>query len=397
MNQTSAPQKAAATLHEMMEGLKKFASNGTQTITHLNIETGQKNLGKEMSKEIDSTPGIHAGNPGEVPAPSNEPKDQEGGVQESTVASGAQGMATSGSAIRNITPEGKPSGTPEQASKAAALADRLKVVQSALNTQTVQEKIMNQTVKTAAAADFVTGTEVMSKVASLAEHPDNIFLKQDFESSFQKLASGNPAFAIAFENALLRKKAEEIDAVTAQTGMSDEDAAQLLDAATANDPAAEAELEEEAAGEALTDLAEAEAAADDIYNGLNEAAAQATELTGTPVTPEEVLDQADQLVEAAGELGVEPEVLAKQILDETLGASVTEEEAAEAQQILDAAAANGISPDQVLEAAAQDIGAGDGAAEGAAKTASAEKAGDVLQKLASTRRGQNLIRILEQA
>ena len=277
MNQTSAPQKAAATLHEMMEGLKKFASNGTQTITHLNIETGQKNLGKEMSKEIDSTPGIHAGNPGEVPAPSNEPKDQEGGVQESTVASGAQSMAASGSTVKNITPEGKPSGTPEQASKAAALADRLKVVQSALNTQTVQERIMNQTVKTAAAADFVTGTEVMSKVASLAEHPDNVFLKQDFESSFQKLASGNPAFAIAFENALLRKKAEEIDAVTAQTGMSDEDAAQLLDAATANDPAAEAELEEEAAGEALTDLAEAEAAADDIYNGLNEAAAQATE------------------------------------------------------------------------------------------------------------------------
>ena len=59
----------------------------------------------------------------------------------------------------------------------------------------------------------------------------------------------------------------------------------------------------------MTDLAGAEGEADDLMAGLDEAAAQAYEMTGEDVTPEDIVSAVSDVVDQAEQLGVSPEEL----------------------------------------------------------------------------------------
>ena len=63
-----------------------------------------------------------------------------------------------------------------------------------------------------------------------------------------KLAASNPLFSICRDNILMRKMAEDIDALAQAEGMSPEDAAAQLDAAAAANPEMMQEAEDEANG-----------------------------------------------------------------------------------------------------------------------------------------------------
>lgn len=231
----------------------------------------------------------------------------------------------------------------------------------------------------------MTATEVLSKVASLKEKTtaeEVEALMQDIDADFVKLAATNPLFNVACEQALIRKMAAEVDALAAANGIPPEEAAAALDAAVAEDPEAMAELNNEAEGEALSDLAAAEQDQAALMEGLDQTAAEVSGMIGEEVTADDLIEAVNQVVEEAEAQGVEPEVLLEQ-------AAQMLESGADDGAAMEEAAAAGVSPD---EAAAQ--------AEPAAEPAPTEEEiakEACLKKLASTKRGANLLKILEAA
>lgn len=149
----------------------------------------------------------------------------------------------------------------------------------------------------------------MNKIAALSNDIHNEALAAEIEDDFIKIAAYNPAFAIAREQVAIRKLAAEVEALADAEGIPPEQAADALDASIANDPEAQAELADEIDGEALIDLAGAEGEADDLMAGLDEAAAQASEMTGEDVTPEDIVSAVSDVVDQAEQLGVSPEEL----------------------------------------------------------------------------------------
>lgn len=84
----------------------------------------------------------------------------------------------------------------------------------------------------------------------------------------------------------------------------------------AADPQAQEEFENEVQGDALSELAGAESATADLMSGLDDAAAQASELTGIEITPDDLIQAANDVVEQADALGVEPEALIQAAAEE---------------------------------------------------------------------------------
>ena len=254
---------------------------------------------------------------------------------------------------------------------------------------------------------MTTATSVLAKVAALKDvknQEELEALSQDIEVSFQKLAATNPLFNAACEQVALRKMAAEIDALAASEGIAPEEAAAALDAASAKDPEAQAEFNGEVEGEALSDLAGAEQEQAALMDGLDQTAAQVSELVGQEVTSDDIINAVNDVVEKAEELGVPPEALLQAAVEEMTagegGEEPSEEDIAQAEALMEEAAKQGISPEEVVEGVTQAMSQEEAApAEEAAKPAEempkeASFHEETLKKLASSKRGANLAKIL---
>lgn len=374
-------------------GLTKEAS---QEITHKTLQD-QTNLGKEQTQDLhEGVEGVLA----DTAAAKNTSTDTVPdlpGVQDLN-ASGEEGIRDEGKSVELQNSDGCPSGTPAQEAKKMASDYRAAVAQLVAQKRA---QVAEQEKKASEDQTVVTGTEVMAKFASLTQNSTEADIK-DAEESLMKLASTNPAFGVIRDRIIMRKMAEDIDALAEAEGISPEEAAAELQAAADADPAMGQELEDEATGEAVADLAGAEAATGDLMAGIDEMAANASAALGTEVTADDIIAAADEVVAQAEAQGVEPEAILQAAIEEMQGAGgedVSEEDMAAAEQILSQAAEQGISPEEVIQALADDLGGGEAPAEEAApakedkgeeaaeaEAAPAEKVASVQQKQASTTR-----------
>jgi hypothetical protein len=377
-------------------GLTKEAS---QEITHKTL-LDQDNLGKEQTKDLhEGVEGVLA----DTKAADNNSTDTVPdlpGVQDLN-ASGEEGLRQRGSSVDLQTTDGCESGTPAQEVKSASdyraavaqlIAQKREQVKQASAENPTEGQQSEQ-----AAPEFTTGTAVMAKFAALTQDSTEADI-QAAQDELVKLASTNQAFHIIRERIMMRKMAEDIDALAEAEGISPEQAAAELQAASDANPEMGQELEDEATGEAVADLANAEAATGDLMGGIEEMAANASANLGIDVTPEDIMQAADEVVAMAEEQGVEPEAILQAAVEQMQAAGggddVTDEDMAAADQILSQAAEQGISPEEVIAALSDDLGGGEaapeeGTSEGGAdeaESAPAEKVASVQQKLARTDR-----------
>lgn len=392
--------KKAAKLQELLErnGLLKKADVQQQKVEHMSLDASQPTIGNEMQKEVEN------GNPGapgaEYASDKNVDAEIEGQVQPAPArlyiegdddASAKSVLSSTGSSIKTMTASGNPS----TMTKSEALNQKLQAV---AKSEMQKQAAYQQAVDAHYMQNPPTATETMHKIAALAntDNPaEQEALAQDIDVDFVKLAAYNPLFRNACEYVKMRKIAEEIDALAAAQGISPEEAAGALDEAMAADPGAEEEFNNEVQGDALSELAGAEGETADLMAGLEDAAAQASELTGTEITPDDLIQAAADVVDQADAMGVEPEALiqaAAEQMAQSGDAPVTEEDLAQAEQLMQEAADQGISPEEIIQAAAEDDGSG------AAEQVPAEE-GDVVKEaclhhLATTRRGQMLARMM---
>ena len=388
------------TLVELLNrsGLLKDAS---QEITHKTL-LDQDNLGKEQTQDLhEGVEGVLA----DTKAADNTSTDTVPdlpGVQDLN-ASGEEGLRDRGSSVELQNTDGCDSGTPAQEAKKMAADYRAAV--ASLVAQKRQQVAAQQTKQAAQQAapaqqaqeepEFTTGTAVLAKWAALNQNSTEADIKAA-QDELVKLASTNPAFSVIKERIMMRKMAEDIDALAEAEGISPEEAAAELQAAAAENPEMGQELEDEATGEAVSDLADAEAATGDLMAGIDEMAANASEALGAEVTPEDILAAADEVVVMAEEQGVEPEAILQAAVEQMQAGGeddVSDEDMAAAEEILSQAAEQGISPEEVIAALSDDLGgegeaapeATEGEAEGA-EAAPAEKVASAQQKRARTDR-----------
>lgn len=352
-------------------GLTKEAS---QEITHKTL-LDQTNLGKEQTQDLhEGVEGVLA----DTKAAENKSTDTVPdlpGVQNLN-ASGEEGLRAEGKSVETQTTDGCPAGTPAQEVKSASdyRAAVAKLV-AAKREQVKQASAQNPT-EAPAETEFTTGTAVMAKFAALTQNSTEADIKAA-QDELVKLASTNPAFGVIKERIMLRKMAEDIDALAEAEGISPDEAAAELQAAAEANPEMGQELEDEATGEAVGELADAEAATGDLMAGIDEMAANASANLGVDVTPEDIMQAADEVVAMAEEQGVEPEAILQAAIEQmqTAGGEedVSEEDMAAAEEILSQAAEQGISPEEVISALSDDLGGG----EEAAAEAPAEEAAPV--------------------
>lgn len=374
----------AKTLQDVLaaSGLLKDAS---QEITHKTL-LDQDNLGKEQTKDLhDGVEGVLA----DTPAAKNTSTDTVPdlpGVQNLN-ASGEEGLRERGSSVELQTTDGCPSGTPAQEAKKMATDYRAAIAQLVAAKREQVKQASEQPKEQAQEPEkAVTGMDVMAKFASLTQTSTEADIK-DAEATLLKLASTNPAFNVIKDRIIMRKMAEDIDALAEAEGISPEEAAAELQAASDADPAMGAELEDEATGEAVADLAGAEAATGDLMAGIDEMAANASAALGEEVTADDIIAAADEVVAQAEAQGVEPEAILQAAVEQMQGGEedVSEEDLAAAEEILSQAAEQGISPEEVVQALSEDLG-GDGGeetAEGEEGEAPAEAEAETTEKVAS--------------
>ena len=306
--------------------------------------------------------GISADDPNQVPAPQTEPRELQGGVQQS--------INTDPASILNVTKMDS-----ETVKKSASLSAR---IERNLNAQLLAKTASAQPAK---AEHVVTGIGVMRKLASLKTAPTAELLA-DIEADMHKLAYSNPLFNQACEAIAMRKMAEEAEALAEATGMSPEEAGEMLATTVAEDPEAAAELEGEVQAEAASELAAAETAALEEEDQLSAMAANATANLGVEVTPEQMEGALAEVQAYAEANGVDPIDLIAAAAEEMQAAAGADPEAdAMAEQILATAAEQGISPEEVIAGLAGEVESEAPAME--PKTAA-------LHRLADTRRGQRI-------
>lgn len=384
--------KKAAALQAILEQngmLQKTA----EKIEHIASPENLKSVVRNQQKEIEEgTDGNYASASDATPIPAE--ADELDTIEGSSKTPAKADMKNTGTTINQITTDGCPQGTPAEVSKTAALKQKLNACVRAEMSKMASAQAAN------AANQHVTATEVIHKVAALAQLPDGKeadALAADIDHDFAKLAAYNDLFAPACERVAFRKMAEEIDALADAEGISDEDAAAALDASMENDPEAQEEFNNEVEGEAVSDLADDEAEAMGIMGGLEDTAAQLSETLGTPIEASDIVDAVEQVVEQAEEMGVEPEALIQAAADEMVAGNedISDEDSALADQLIEEAAANGVSPEELLQVLAEDEGMGEEEAAAADEEMPKEASLHTLTKVASTKRGANLARILQ--
>lgn len=391
--------KKAAKLQELLErnGLLKKADVQQQKVEHMSLDASQPTIGNEMQKEVEN------GNPGtpgaEYASDKNVDAEIEGQVQPAPEDLYIEGddntpakrvLSATGTSIKTMTSAGNPT----TMTKSEALNQKLQAVAKSEMKKTAAYYRENPP----------TATETMNKIAALttiSNPSQQQALAQDIAVDFVKLAAYNPLFRNACAYVKMNKIAEEIDALAEAQGVAPEEAAAALDEAMAADPQAQEEFENEVQGDALSELANAEASTEDFLGGLDDAAAQASELTGIEITPDDLIQAANDVVEQADALGVEPEALIQAAAEEMAqggDAPVSDEDLAQAEQLMQEAADQGVSPEEVIEAVAADEGGADMADEAAPAEDTGDEEGQVkeacLRHLATTRRGQMLARMM---
>jgi hypothetical protein len=332
----------------------RLSKSAEQQIDHKGL-LDQDNLGKEQTNEIhENIAGVNA----DTAAAANKPQEQVDNVP------GAQdlnkepeaALSATGTTVNTITSDGCATGTPAQVAKSASeyrskLASILSGFKKAAAAQHAQGETPKQN-------DFRTGTEVLAKFASLT--PTST--KEDIMSAQQemvKLASTNPVFQICKERIMMEKMAEDIDALAAAEGITPDQAAEELQAAADANPEMMQDLEDEAAGEAVADLAGAEEATGDLMEGVQALADNASANLQTDVTSDDILNAIEQVSAEAEAAGVPPEALIQAAAEQMFGgADVSPEDEAAAQALLDEAAKKGVSPDEVIQMAVEELGGG---------------------------------------
>jgi hypothetical protein len=358
-------------------GLNKEAK---QTITHKSL-LSQDNLGREMTNEIhENEDGVQADTEAAANNSSNKIDAIPNAQNLNTSAQSA--LADTGSTTEVQTSEGCAAEMPaEQAKSAAYFAG---VLQGILDKKAAAQ----EAAKAEAEDPFCTATDVYLKVASLGPRSTEEDLALT-KNMIQKLAAVNPVFAQTRDQYIQDKLVKEAEELAEAAGISPEDAAAAMDAAVAANPEMADELEEEATGEALADLAGAEQETGELLEGAQELADGASQVLGTEVTADDIASALEEVTAMADEMGVEPEVLIQAAAEEIAqGDEPSDEDMANAQELVAMAAEEGISPDQLIEEIAASIDADEagGGEEAAAEEEPIEKAAS-LQKQISPRVG----------
>lgn len=362
-----------------------YLAKEAQDIKHMSLDASQPTIGNKMQRETErgsqgnyaSDPSVDAQIKGTIEVADNKVEGPEDEMA-------ARVFSRTGNPVRTITPDGVSTSLP----KTASLMNK---IESVVSTEMRKQAAYNED-------NVVTATEVMRKIAALDTCRTNnevSALMQDIDVDFKKLAAYNPLFNEACEHVMMRKMAEEIAALSEAEGIPEEAAAEMLDTATAADPAAAAQLEDQVQGEALSELADMQASQAEMIEGLQTVADEASNALGQPISPDDIVMAVQDVMAQADQMGVEPEVLIQAAAEDMMqgaGDDVTGEDMAAAEQLLEEAAAEGVSPEEVIS----------GLSEGIAQEAPIQEAPiqqDIekhacLNKLASTRRGANLNYIL---
>lgn len=354
------------------EKLKQYGLNkeAAQSITHKSL-LSQDNLGREMTNEIhENEDGVQA----DTDAAKNTPTDKIEAIPnaQNLNTSAEAALANTGSTVETQTVDGCPTGSPaEQEKSAAYFAEVLKNIQ--------QKKAAAAPAKQEKEPEFLTATDVYIKIASLGPRPS----EEDQAAAkglIEKLASVNPVFAQTRDQYIMRKKAEEVDALAAEAGISPDDAAAAMDAAVGANPDMEEELVSEANGEAIADLANAEQEVGELTEGAQMLADGASQVLGEDISPDQMADALGDVAALAEEMNVDPMKLIVAAAQEMQqGDNPSDEDMANAQEIVQMAAEQGVTPDQIIQEVAASIDADEMGGEAAA----AEPAGEPIEKAAS--------------
>lgn len=349
-NQITNQAKALARILSA-NGLTKIAE--CQDIKTTTPVAGQDNRGAEETKEIhEGIEGVNA----DTAAAANKPSDKVDtppNCQDLNKPAEAALSAT-GTTEKPQSQDGCPASFPKSAADYRGRLAQI-LAGARMNKQAAVEEFQE---------NFRTGTEVMQKLASLNDKSTEQELAEA-KDELMKLAATNPLFNVCRDRILQQKLAADIDAYAEAEGVSPDEAAAALDEAAAADPSILQEASDEADGEAVAELANAEGQADEMMAGVQQLADNASEALGAEVTPEDIMNAIDEVEAQAEELGVPPEALIQAAMEDMAGggeAEVSPEDEANAQAILDEAAANGVSPDEVLQMAAEQLGGDEGTA-----------------------------------
>jgi len=372
-NQITNQAKALARILSA-NGLTKIAE--CQDIETTTPVAGQDNRGAEETKEIhEGIEGVNA----DTAAAANKPSDKVDtppNCQDLNKPAEAALSAT-GTTEKTQSQDGCPASFPKSAADYRGRLAQI-LAGARMNKQAAVEEFQE---------NFRTGTEVMQKLASLNEKSTEQDLAEA-QDELMKLAATNPLFNVCRDRILQQKLAADIDAYAEAEGVSPDEAAAALDEAAAADPSMLQEASDEADGEAVAELANAEGQADEMMAGVQQLADNASQALGAEVTPDDIMNAIDEVEAQAEQLGVPPEALIQAAMEDMMGGAgsdVSPEDEANAQAILDEAAANGVSPDEVLQMAAEQLG-GDATAEGAAEAPAAKPADEGEKKEASAKK-----------
>ena len=356
------------------EKLKQYGLNkeAAQSITHKSL-LSQDNLGREMTNEIhENEDGVQA----DTDAAKNTPTDKIEAIPnaQNLNTSAEAALANTGSTVETQTVDGCPTGSPaEQEKSAAYFAEVLKNIQQ-------KKKAAAAPAKQEKEPEFLTATDVYIKIASLGPRPS----EEDQAAAkglIEKLASVNPVFAQTRDQYIMRKKAEEVEALAAESGISPDDAAAAMDAAVAANPDMEEELVSEANGEAIADLANAEQEVGELTEGAQMLADGASQVLGEDISPDQMADALGDVAALAEEMNVDPmELIVAAAQEMQQGDNPSDEDMANAQEIVQMAAEQGVTPDQIIQEVAASIDADEMGGEAAA---AAEPAGEPIEKAAS--------------
>jgi len=357
------------------EKLKQYGLNkeAAQSITHKSL-LSQNNLGREMTNEIhENEDGVQADTDAAKNPATNRIEAIPNAQNLNTSAEAA--LANTGSTVETQTTDGCASESPAEIGKSAAyFAEVLRGIQ--------QRK---QAAAQEAADPFCTATDVYLKIASLGPRPT----EQDqaaVKGLIQKLASVNPVFVQTRDQYVMKKQAEEVEALAEEAGISPEDAAAAMDAAVAANPEMGEELMDEANGEAIADLAGAEQEVGELTEGAQMLADGASQVLGEEVTADDIANALEDVTQMADEMGVDPEELIMAAAQEIeQGDEPSEEDMENAKQIVEMAAEQGMSPDELIQEIAASIDADEMGGEAAAAEEPIEKAASLQKRPVNSR------------
>ena len=326
------------TLAQMLAANKLTKIASDQTVKHMSVY-GQKSLGKEQTGEInENIEGVLASTPAAANKEQSSVDTPPNCQNLNTTAEGA--LSRTGTSVNIMDPQGNVIKMPKSAS---FYRQQLAGILSGLKKQAACEE------------DMPTCTETLVKHAAFQQSGSREDY-DDFINAVVKTASMNPVFQAHYNNILMHKLAEDVKALAEAEGIPEDQAAEVMDQAAEQHPEIEQNAKDEAAAEALQDVADAEQEADAVNGELQALADNASANLGTEVSADDIADALQTVQEQADQLGVSPEELISTAVDELQAGEDTDPEAeAEAQAILDEAAANGVSPEEVISMAADNL------------------------------------------